>query len=80
LHERQGAFYAANAEVTRLEQQLQFARDSEGRLSQQAEQLAALLAGLAAQLAALEGEAQEAGRELAVAVSQREAATAAGRS
>ena len=77
LHAKQGAFYAANAEVTRLEQQLQFARDSEGRLSQQAEQLAALLAGLAAQLAALEGEAHEAGRELAAAVSQREAAAAA---
>ena len=28
LHERQGAFYEANAEVTRLEQQLAFARDS----------------------------------------------------
>jgi chromosome segregation protein len=77
LHAKQGAFYAANAEVTRLEQQLQFARDSEGRLSQQAEQLAALLAGLTAQLAALEAEAREGEHELAAAVAQREAAAAA---
>jgi chromosome segregation protein len=76
LHEKQGAFYAANAEVTRLEQQLQFARDSEGRLSQQAAQLAALLAGLAAQLAGLEDEAREGERELGAAVTRREAAGA----
>src|SRR5206468_11978820 len=36
LHEKQGSFYAANAEVTRLEQQLAFARENENRLSQQA--------------------------------------------
>src|SRR5208283_4017117 len=76
LHEKQGAFYAANAEMTRLEQQLQFARDSEVRLSQQAEQLAALLAGLAAQLAALEDESHQGERELAAAVERREAAAA----
>ncbi|HEV2979521.1 MAG TPA: chromosome segregation protein SMC [Casimicrobiaceae bacterium] len=76
LHAQQGGFYAANAEVTRLEQQLQFARDSEGRLAQQAEQLAALLAGLAAQLAALEEESQAGQRELAAAVARREAAAA----
>jgi chromosome segregation protein len=74
LHTTQGAYYAANAEVTRLEQQLQFARDSEGRLAQQAEQLAALLAGLAAQLATLETETQTGERELVAAVARREAA------
>ena len=46
LHERQGAFYAANAEVTRLEQQLQFARESEGRLSQQVAQITEQIGGL----------------------------------
>ena len=35
LHEKQGAFYEANAEVTRLEQQLAFARESETRITQQ---------------------------------------------
>ena len=39
LHEKQGAFYAANAEVTRLEQQLTFARESETRITQQVAQL-----------------------------------------
>ena len=33
LHEKQGAFYAANAEVTRLEQQLAFAREIARRAS-----------------------------------------------
>src|SRR5439155_679722 len=55
LHEKQGAFYAANAEVTRLEQQLQFARESEGRLSQQVAQVGELLSGLTGQIAALGG-------------------------
>ena len=36
---KQGAFYAANAEVTRLEQQLTFARESETRITQQVAQL-----------------------------------------
>ena len=76
LHEKQGAFYAANAEVTRLEQQLQFARDSEGRLLQQAEQLAALLAGLATQLATLADESRQGEQELAAATTRREAAAA----
>jgi chromosome segregation protein len=77
LHEKQGAFYAANAEVTRLEQQLQFARESEGRLSQQAAQLAELLAGLAAQISALETESRDGEHELAAAVARREAAAVA---
>src|SRR5439155_17143282 len=32
LHDKQGAYYAANSEVTRLDQQLAFARDSESRM------------------------------------------------
>ena len=47
LHDKQGAFYAANAEVTRLEQQLQFARENEGRLAQQVEQITAQVAAFA---------------------------------
>jgi len=74
LHEKQGAFYAANAEVTRLEQQLQFARESEGRLSQQAAQVAELLAGLKAQIEALTTQSREGEQELAAAVSRREQA------
>jgi len=74
LHERQGEFYAANAEVTRLEQQLQFARESEGRLSQQAAQIADLLAGLDAQIVALDAESRDGEQELAAALARREAA------
>ncbi|TMI00839.1 MAG: chromosome segregation protein SMC, partial [Betaproteobacteria bacterium] len=73
LHEKQGAFYAANAEVTRLEQQLQFARESEGRLSQQAAQIAELLAGLNAQIAAVDAESRDGEDELATALARREA-------
>ena len=53
LHERQGAFYAANAEVTRLEQQLAFARESETRITQQVAQLTEQIGALAGQEAAL---------------------------
>jgi len=67
LHDKQGAFYAANAEVTRLEQQLQFARESEERLAQQAAQIGELLAGLAGRIEALEGEVREGQRERAAA-------------
>jgi chromosome segregation ATPase len=73
LHEKQGAFYAANAEVTRLEQQLQFARESEGRLSQQAAQIAELLTGLNAQIAAVDAESRDGEDELATALARREA-------
>ena len=65
--EKQGAFYAANAEVSRLEQQLQFARESEERLAQQAAQIGELLSGLAAQIVTVEGEARDGERELAAA-------------
>ncbi|HEX8010006.1 MAG TPA: chromosome segregation protein SMC [Casimicrobiaceae bacterium] len=74
MHEKQGAFYAANAEVTRLEQQLQFARESEGRIAQQVAQIGELRSGLRAQLSALDGEVGEGGRELEAAVARREAA------
>jgi len=56
LHERQGAFYEANAEVTRLEQQLAFARESETRITQQVAQLTEQIGALAAQEAALLGD------------------------
>ena len=53
LHEKQGAFYAANAEVTRLEQQLAFARDSDTRITQQVAQLTEQIGALAGQESAL---------------------------
>ena len=53
LHERQGDFYAANAEVTRLEQQLAFARENENRLTQQVAKLNEQLGALAGQETAL---------------------------
>jgi chromosome segregation protein len=53
LHEKQGAFYAANAEVTRLEQQLAFARDSETRITHQVAQLTEQIGALADQESAL---------------------------
>jgi len=53
LHDKQGAYYAANSEVTRLEQQLAFARESETRLTQQVAQLTEQIGALAAQEAAL---------------------------
>ena len=53
LHERQGAFYEANSEVTRLEQQLTFARESETRITQQVAQLTEQIGALAGQDAAL---------------------------
>ncbi len=74
LHERQGAFYAANAEVTRLEQQLQFARESEGRLSQQVRQITEQIAAFTAQLGAIAFDAQNGEREAEAALARREAA------
>ena len=46
LHDKQGAFYAANAEVTRLEQQLAFARENETRLTEQVAQLTEAIGAL----------------------------------
>ena len=72
LHERQGAFYAANAEVTRLEQQLAFARESETRLSEQLAQLTEAIGALGGQQTALDAEQSNAERALEEALAARE--------
>ncbi|TMH66921.1 MAG: chromosome segregation protein SMC [Betaproteobacteria bacterium] len=77
LHEKQGAFYAANAEVTRLEQQLAFARDSETRIAQQVAQLTETIAALDAQRVTLADEQSAADRTLAQAIAERERAAVA---
>ncbi len=76
LHDRQGAFYAANAEVTRLEQQLSFARENESRITQQVAQITEQLGALAAQEAALAGERASFERALEEALVARENAAA----
>jgi chromosome segregation protein len=76
LHERQGGFYAANAEVTRLEQQLAFARESETRIAREVAQLTEQLGALAAQEAALAGERETLETELQAALGARENAVA----
>ncbi len=84
LHDKQGAFYAANAEVTRLEQQLAFARESETRLGEQFARLTEAVGALGGQQAALDAEqaASERALEEALATSERamaeEAQTQAG--
>ncbi|MET0683455.1 MAG: chromosome segregation protein SMC [Casimicrobiaceae bacterium] len=72
LHERQGAYYETNAEVTRLEQQLAFARESETRITQQVAQLTEQIGALAGQETAL--LADRAGLEQAIenALAERE--------
>jgi chromosome segregation protein len=77
LHERQGAFYAANAEVTRLEQQLAFARESETRLTEQLAQITESIGALGGQQAALDGEQAAAEKTLEDALATRERALAA---
>ncbi|MGA7986496.1 MAG: chromosome segregation protein SMC, partial [Burkholderiales bacterium] len=72
LHARQAEFYAANAEVTRLEQQLAFARESATRLSEQVAQITQAIAALAAQQAALDTEQSTAEAALAQALDTRE--------
>jgi chromosome segregation protein len=72
LHERQAAFYAANAEVTRLEQQLAFSRESENRLSEQLAKLAEAIGALQAQQAALDAEEDAAAHALEAALAARE--------
>jgi chromosome segregation protein len=76
LHERQGRFYEANAEVTRLEQQLAFARDSENRITQQVAQLNTQLGALAGQDAALAAERVTAAAAIEAALATRESAAA----
>jgi chromosome segregation protein len=79
LNERQGEFYAANAEVTRLEQQLAFARESETRLSQQLAQLTEQLASLGAQEAALAADRSQAEAAVEATLGAREQAQEAER-
>ncbi len=74
LHERQGAFYAANAEVTRLEQQLAFARDSESRIGEQVAELTAQLAALGNQATALDADRGALEKALEEAITARERA------
>ena len=76
LHDKQGGFYAANAEVTRLEQQLAFARESESRISQQAGQLKEQIGALAGQDIALSGDRTIGEAALEGALSARESASA----
>ncbi len=73
MHEKQGAFYAANAEVTRLEQQLAFARENEGRLTQQVAQITDQVTAFSAQLDTMAADTSAGEQELERAVSQREA-------
>ncbi|MEO8345783.1 MAG: chromosome segregation protein SMC [Betaproteobacteria bacterium] len=80
LHDKQGGFYAANAEVTRLEQQLTFARESETRITQQVAQLTEALGAIAGQETALAGDRSNADGELEAALTSREAAAEAERS
>ncbi len=74
LHARQGEFYATNAEVTRLEQQLAFARESESRLTQQLAQLTEQLGAFGAQERALATDRAAAEVVLDNALTAREAA------
>ena len=76
LHERQGGFYAANSEVTRLEQQLTYARESESRIREQVAQIAELVASLAAQASALDSDRSGFERALEEALAGRERAAA----
>jgi chromosome segregation protein len=76
LHDKQGSFYAANAEVTRLEQQLAFARENESRLTEQVAQLTEAIGALAGQQTALDAEqaTAEQALEAALAACERTAA------
>jgi len=56
LHDKEGAFYAGKPEVTRLGQQLPFARESETRIAQQVTQTNEALAALAALDASIQQE------------------------
>ena len=76
LHEKQGGFYAANAEVTRLEQQLAFARESENRLSLQAAVLTEQLDALRRQETVLATDRVAAEQALDIALTANEDAAA----
>ncbi len=72
MHDKQAAFYEANAEVTRLEQQLAFARESETRITQQVAQLTEQIGALTGQDAALVGDRAALGKAIEDALSARE--------
>ena len=72
LHEKQGAFYETNAEVTRLEQQLAFARESETRITQQVAQLTEQIGALGGQETALHAERAALEQAIEDAVTARE--------
>ncbi len=74
LHAKQGGFYEANAEVTRLEQQLSFARESETRIMHQVAQLTEALGAIAGQQMVLRDERVAAVRALEEALIARESA------
>ncbi|MBK7472715.1 MAG: chromosome segregation protein SMC [Betaproteobacteria bacterium] len=74
LHAAQAEFYAANAEVSRHEQQLQYARDSQQRLAEQMADIRAQLAALEAQQAQAAGELQAAEAALESAIGGHEQA------
>ncbi|MCC7038776.1 MAG: chromosome segregation protein SMC [Burkholderiales bacterium] len=76
LHDKQGAFYAANAEVSRLEQQLGFARDSQQRIETEVARLGEALAAIAGLTATLVAEREQADAAL-VAATETCASTAA---
>ncbi len=67
LHDKQGAFYAANAEVSRLEQQLAFARDSQQRIEVQVARIDEALAALAGLVGTVATEREQAEAALAAA-------------
>jgi chromosome segregation protein len=75
MHEKQAAFYEANAEVTRLEQQLAFARESETRITQQVAQLTEQIGALTGQDAALLDDRGAAEAAIEEALSAREKTT-----
>ena len=70
--QRQGAWYAANAEVSRLEQQLAFSRENATRLAAQVTQIDEGIAALTAQGEALATEETAAGADRDAARAARE--------
>jgi len=72
LHERQGTYYETNAEVTRLEQQLAFARESESRITQQVAQFTEQIGALDGQEAALVADRGTALQAIEDALAERE--------
>jgi chromosome segregation protein len=79
LHGAQGLFYEANAEVSRLEQQLQFQRENEERIARQLAQLASHLTTLEQQRETAAREISDGEQALESALARREATTEAER-